>query len=218
MRCFIKSFTFVSAAALALCCTTKISAQTVGRQNSCAITVSNNVAWSHASGSGPAIGPLCEPQNNSLDDLQPRSRGALFDQFSGQSPPAFNALTLEGKDAGTTMPGDTNLLETNFLYTPEPTQNYLEPQGQKYFSDTYPGGLYQPATQSVSSLSINEDNYFQLVRNTRKIRNQVRQVDGLSTQAWSTIVGWHPGGTMLQGPVTYETAFNPFFFDGESQP
>jgi hypothetical protein len=191
------------------------AAQTASSPTSDNTTVYKSVTLSRVPGSGAATGAILDSQCNLLGDLKLDDESAVL---TSQSQPTFGAIMLKDNGTRISILADANILSTNSPFAREQTQNFLQPEHPENFSRAQSLSQYQAPTLPGSSQNINEGKYFQIVRTTLKNINQVRQIDGLSTEAWTTTVGWHPGGSMLSDSSTYEATFSPTFFDGESQP
>jgi hypothetical protein len=215
MQNFTKSCLLMSVTFLIMCPTLGNAAETVSSPTSHNITAPTSVTLSLVSGGGAGAGVILDLQCNLLDDLKLEDDSAML---ASQSQPTFGAIMLKENDTPISIVADANILSTNSPFAREQTQNFLQPEHPEYFNRAQSLSQYQAPTLPGSSQNINAGKYFQIVRTTRNNINQVRQIDGLSTEAWTTTVGWHPGGSMLSNSSTYEATFSPTFFDGESQP
>jgi hypothetical protein len=78
--------------------------------------------------------------------------------------------------------------------------------------------LDQPVTPFTSSIIVNGKKTYELVNpltTAPKNQNQRRQVEGLSTSAWATTVGWNSGASAFSDERTQTAHFNLLWFGAE---
>lgn len=128
---------------------------------------------------------------------QPKAHRAKPAQFFDLTQPSYNAMTLFGKT----------------IRLP-PTS-----EGRRYFSLVQPLPLERPATTALVMLNGKfKFKIFDPLAQTARINlNQTLQLEGVSTRAWTSIVGWHPGESAFPDACNYEPQFNLFCIGGEPQ-
>ncbi len=99
----------------------------------------------------------------------------------------------------------------------EPTNVPPAPPAQAEFRGIKPVSADPPDSPPQSWAKLNVNQYPAIARMTRVPSQALRNVNGLRTQAWTTLVGWHPGGPTLLDPSIYNPDANPFFLGGEQQ-
>jgi len=51
----------------------------------------------------------------------------------------------------------------------------------------------------------------------QKIGDKTERADGLGSRAWTSLVGWHPGGSAFADPMTHESQLNLLTFHGRKK-
>jgi hypothetical protein len=157
------------------------------------------------------------PQNDWLNDHQPTARGAAAVQPLGRSQLARDAL----EPGGAALSDDTvpaaalmgvKIANSAISAGCGPTLNYLASRGWEFPGRVRSPALDQPATPATSSESANGQMNFRTIDSLAQIapKNdvQTRQIEGMNTRAWTTIVGWHPGESAFPDARTDEAQLN----------
>ena len=127
--------------------------------------------------------------------------GATADNLSWPQPardaPASNSVALVDNTASATPLMGVKIANAGLSTQHKPALNYLT-----FRSRALPGparllSLDPPATPSTSFVNANGEMILQMIgpgiSTAPEFDNQTRPIEGMSTRAWTTIAGWHPG-------------------------
>jgi hypothetical protein len=192
------------------------AAQTIIASKSYAITTRLSVASSQETGDVVGVA-FVSSQNRSLTDIQLGNHVESPGDCFGLTQTVCSGVTLQDKDTKISFPAHDAISGTNSSPPGAPARNGLRLQVLEYFSRAERLPPDYSRTVASSFVNINEHEHFDIVQAPQSNRNQARQIDGLSTEAWTTIVGWHPSGPVFQDPSTYEPGIDHIFIDDAYQ-
>jgi hypothetical protein len=200
------------------CYTVPNAAQTIIAPTSYAIAARQSVTPYQNTGGGAVAAAFFTFQSNSLAGIQLGNHGGIpGDSQSLTQGVCSTAALHQDKDPQTSSTVEDAIVGTNSSLDGDPTRNDLRSQGLKYFSHTEQVSPAEPRTVTQSFDNTYAKEYFEIIQTPRTSRNQMRQFDGLNTEAWTTSVGWHSCGAVVQDPSTYEAKVDPMFLDGVYQ-
>ena len=189
MKCFTERVVLMSVTALILSCVANHAGQTAGVPDG-----------NTAAAPGTNLCPLV-PEN-----------GATAGNLSGPQPardaPASNSVAFVDNTASATPLMGVKIASTGLSTQHKPASNYPASRSRTFPGPARPLSLDQPATPSKSSVDANGETIFRMIgpgiSTAPEFDDQTRQIEGMSTRAWTTIVGWHPGESAFPDADTDE--------------
>jgi hypothetical protein len=199
------------------CYTVPNAAQTIIAPASYAIAPRQSLTPCQKTGGRAVAAVFFTFQSNSLADIQLGNHGEIPSDSLGLTQGVCGIVALQDKDTQISITVEDTIVGTNSSPAGDPTRDDLRSQGLEYFSRAEQVSPAEPRTVPQSFENTNAKEYFEIIQTPRTNRNHIRQIGGLRTEAWTTIVGWHPCGPMFQDPSTYEPEIDPLFLDGAHQ-
>jgi hypothetical protein len=216
MKCFTKSAFLTGTTALLLSCVTKSAAQIASAPANYAPAAPDTAICPLLFENGAISDKLFVPQSASQSDQQHTAGSVTAVQPFGWSQRAWDApdssgTTPVGKTASAASLADIKIVSADLPAASEQMSNYLASRGWESTGSGQPLSLDQPATPSKSSVKANGQINFNmvgpLVQTAPKNDNPAQQIEDMSTRAWPTIAGWHPGESAFPNGRTQEADF-----------
>lgn len=207
--------TWMSVTVLIACGAARSAGQTAAQPADHATNAPGQVARLAASGGGTGTNAVSEPPGGAGDARQFRSHKVMPARFFDRSQPVFSATRMAA-------PAGVGNGSGGLPFAGEHTRNGLASPGADYSSQGPPLLADQTAAPTASFFSLNGKLNFKifnpLIQTAPKNKNQPLQIEGKSTRAWTTIVGWQPVEPTFPEDRIFEPHFSLLYAGAEPPP